>query len=349
MSTYEEAGVNISLGDECSRLAYAAAKASFSGRSGMIGAPAILEGGFSGALDMGDFFLVQNDDGVGSKSMIASAMGRYDKMGWDLLAMVVDDAICVGAEVISVSNTVDIQKVDPAVIAPLMEGLKAACLQEKVVVPGGEIAELPDQVNGMVWNATAVGIVAKDRFINGSTIVSGDVILGLRSRGFRSNGFTLVRYILKNAFGEDWVNAPYDGDQEKWGKTWGEAVLSPSLIYHRGVLKGLLGAYGEDRPFEVHGLVHVTGGGLDGNAERILPEGLSCEWTDLWEAPEPMRKLMALGKVEEAEARKTWNMGTGMIVILPEAEATEAMKALSGQISDGQNFEIKMVGRVVSA
>ncbi|MFT7183997.1 MAG: phosphoribosylformylglycinamidine cyclo-ligase [Oceanicoccus sp.] len=335
MTTYSEAGVNIEDGDACSRIAYEAAKATFAGRHGMIGAPAILEGGFSGALDMGDFFLVQNDDGVGSKSMIASAIGKYDTLGLDLVAMVADDAICVGAEVISLSNTVDIQKVNAEQIEAMMAGLKAACLEQKIVVPGGEIAELPDQVNGFVWNSTAMGIVEKDKLIDGNKVKEGDLIIGLRSAGFRSNGFTLVRHILSKAYGKDWANEDY-GD----GRTWGEILLTPSVIYHRGLLK-LLGAYGEARPVDVHGLVHVTGGGIHGNAERIVKGGLKAEFTDLWEAHEPMKKLMELGGVAEEEAYKTWNMGTGMLIVLAEADVDAAMAKLT-------DFEAKVVGKVVS-
>ena len=285
---------------------------------------------------MGDFFLVQNDDGVGSKSIIAEALGRYDTLGQDLVAMVADDAICVGAEVISMTNTVDIQSVDAAVIGPLMEGLKIVCQEQKIVVPGGEIAELPHQVKGMVWNATAVGIVEKNKFLDGSKVAAGDVIIGLRSAGFRSNGFTLVRHILEQELGEDWMHTDY-GD----GRLWGEVVLTPSVVYHRGVLN-LLGAYGEARPVDVHGVVHVTGGGLDGNVERVVKNGLKAEWTDLWPAHEAMLKLMEMGSVSEEEARRTWNMGTGMVVIVAPEDVDRSLGLLS-------DFEAKIVGRVVEA
>lgn len=334
MSTYAESGVNIENGDACSRLAYAAAKATFAGRAGRIGAPAILEDGFSGALDMGDFFLVQNDDGVGSKMMVAEALGRFETVGHDLLAMVADDAICVGAEVLTISNTVDIEKVDAQVIGPMMEGLKKACLEQNIVIPGGEIAELPGQVRGVIWNATSVGIVEKDKFIDGSKVVAGDKVIGIRSVGFRSNGFSLVRYVLKNQFGENWAHADY-GD----GRSWGEVVLTPSLIYHAQMLK-LLGRYGQPRQVDVHGIVHVTGGGLDGNAARVVRNGLKVKWTDLWPAHEPMLKLMEMGKISEEEARKTWNMGTGMIVVLPESEVEKALSILN------EVFEAKVVGEI---
>ncbi len=331
MSNYEEAGVNIEIGDACSKLAYKAAKATFSARKNLIGSPALLEGGFSGALDMGDFYIVQNDDGVGSKSIIAQKMGRYDTLGYDLLAMVADDAICVGAEVISVSNTVDIEKVNAQEIGPLMDGLKNACIEQKIVIPGGEIAELAHQVKGFIWNATALGIVEKNKFIDGSKISEGDSIIGLRSAGFRSNGFTLIRYILSEAFGENWVYHDY-GD----GRTWGEILLKPSLIYHRGILD-ILGSYGESRTIDVHGIVHVTGGGLDGNVKRVLPKGLQPIWTDLWQPHEAMLKLMKIGRVKEDEARRTWNMGTGMALIVSPYDVNAVLKKLS-------SFEAKVIG-----
>lgn len=336
MTTYEESGVNIEKGDACSRIAYEAAKSTFIGRAGKIGAPSALEGGFSGTLDMGDFLLVQNDDGVGSKMIVAHALGKYDTVGQDLVAMVVDDAICVGAEVISVSNTIDIEKVDENVITPMMEGLKNACLAQKVVVPGGEIAEIPGQVKGVIWNATAVGVVEKDKFIDGSKVKEGDVILGIRSAGFRANGFSLVRRVLEDKFGPNWVNEPYDNE-----RSWGEVVLTPSLIYHRALL-GILGGFREPRKIDIHGIAHITGGGLEGNTERVVKNGLRADFDNLWDAHEPMLKLMEMGNISREEAYRTWNMGTGMVLVLDEKDMEAVISALP-------MFKIQRIGRVVKA
>lgn len=336
MTTYEESGVNIEKGDACSRIAYEAAKSTFIGRAGKIGAPSVLEGGFSGTLDMGDFLLVQNDDGVGSKMMVAHALGKYDTVGQDLVAMVVDDAICVGAEVVSVSNTIDIEKVDDKVIAPMMEGLKNACLTQKVVVPGGEIAEIPGQVKGVIWNATAVGVVEKDKFIDGSKVKEGDMILGIRSAGFRANGFSLIRKVLEDKFGPNWVNEPYDSEQ-----SWGEVVLTPSLIYHRALL-GILGGFREPRKIDIHGIAHITGGGLEGNTERVVKNGLRADFDNLWEAHEVMLKLMEMGNISREEAYRTWNMGTGMILVVDEADMENVIESLP-------TFKVQRVGRVVRA
>ena len=228
MATYKQAGVDISLGDKCSAIAYSAAKSTFSARKGLIGKPVILEGGFSGALDFGNFYLVQNCDGVGSKIQIADALRKYDTLGYDLLAMVADDAICVGAETVSITNTIDTSKVSAKVIEGLMKGLKKACKEQKVVIPGGEIAELPDMMKGNSWNATALGIVEKKKFITGKNVKPGDKIIGLGSRGFRSNGFSLIRHILKKKFGTNWAKRKMTGK-----KSWGEAALTPSLIYSK--------------------------------------------------------------------------------------------------------------------
>jgi phosphoribosylformylglycinamidine cyclo-ligase len=335
MATYEDSGVNIEMGDQCSRLAYNAAKATFASRKGMIGEPLVDEGGFSGALDMGDYYLVQNDDGVGSKIQIAEMISHYDTLGYDLIAMVADDAVCVGAETISVTNTLDVNKVDPAKIEPLMGGLKAAAIEQKIVVPGGEIAELGDMLNGYIWNATAVGLVKKSKMITGSDIQSGDKIIGLRSAGIRSNGFSLVRYILKEKFGDNWANEKFDDE-----KTWGQVTLTPSVIYSNCILD-MHGRYQQPTKLNLKGVVHVTGGGIHSNLERILKRtGTKAELNNLPEAHNVMKKLMELGNVTEDEAYKTWNMGVGMMLITNDTE--EALE-ICGQ----HGIEAQIIGSIV--
>lgn len=334
MATYEEAGVNIDLGDKCSAIAYQAAKNTFAGRKGMIGEPLIDDGGFSGALDMGDYYLVQNDDGIGTKMIISEKIEKYDTMGYDLVAMVADDAACIGAETISLSNTLDVNKVDEKKIAALMAGLEKACLEHKIVVPGGEIAELGEMVNGYVWNSTAIGIVGKDKIIKGDNIQEGDKIIGLRSDGLRSNGFSLVRYILKEAFGEDWYHEKYDDS-----KNWGEAVLTPSKIYSSAILE-MHGRYKEEAKAELKGVVHVTGGGIPGNITRVLKKsGLGAKLDNLPEPHEVIKKLMELGNVAKEEAYKTWNMGIGMILISNDVDKI-------GAICESHRIKMDVIGEV---
>ena len=231
MTTYKDSGVDVELGDDCSAIAYQTAVATFAGRKGMIGEPVSDEGGFTGMMDMGNFYLIQNDDGVGTKIEVAERMRKFDTMGYDLIAMVADDGICVGAEIFSITNTLDSPSLDKEMVEGLMAGLKKAALEQKIVIPGGELAELGDALNGAVWNATAVGIVKKNKVITGADIQEGDAILTLKSDGIRSNGLSLIRMILKNQFGDDWVHQDY-GD----GKTWGEVILTPSKIDRKSVV-----------------------------------------------------------------------------------------------------------------
>lgn len=334
MTTYEQSGVNIELGDKCSAIAYAAAKNTFIGRKGMIGEPVIDEGGFSGVLDMGDYYLVQNDDGVGSKIAIAEKIGKLETLGYDLLAMVVDDAVCVGAEPISVSNTIDVDVIHEEKIAAMMSGLEAAALEHKVVIPGGEIAELGNMLNGYLWNATCVGIVEKNKLITGANVRPGDKIIGLRSVGIRSNGFSLVRHILKEKYGSDWEFVKYDSEM-----TWGEKVLIPSKIYCSAIME-MHGRYGQPAQVELKGVVHVTGGGIPGNIVRVLKKsGLGANLNNLPQPHEVMQRLIEIGSVDRDEAYRTWNMGVGMILISNDVDKI-------GEICARHNVQSQLIGEV---
>ncbi len=338
MATYKESGVDIELEDQCSKIAYTAAMETFSGRKGMIGEPVTEEGGFTGMLDMGDYYLIQNDDGVGTKIEIAEKMRKFDTLGYDLIAMVADDGVCVGAEVFSVTNTLDVPKLDEKMVEGLMSGLKKAALEQKIVVPGGELAELGNALNGAVWNATAVGIVEKDRVITCADIQEGDVVLALKSDGIRSNGLSLARMILKEKFGEDWVSADY-GD----GRGWGEVILTPSKIYHRAILN-LIGGYKQERKFNIKGIVHNTGGGIKGNLPRLLSKKrLGAELTDLPEPHEFMKKLQEMGNVSNEEAYRVWNMGVGMMMVIDSSDADKILDALKNE-----GVEAVVAGRIIT-
>lgn len=324
--------MDISLGDKCSAMAYAAAKATFASRKGMIGKPAVLEGGFAGALDFGPFYLVLNCDGVGTKIRVAEETGKFDTLGYDLLAMVADDAVCLGAETVAITNTIDTNRLAAKTVEGLMKGLKKACIEQKVVIPGGEIAELSDTMNGNSWNATALGIVEKKKYITGKNVKPGDKIIGLRSRGFRSNGFTLIRHVLKKGLGADWAKKRLSGRQ-----SWGEAVLTPSLIYS-GALLELIGRYGKKKTCNIKALAHVTGGGLPGNIVRVL-NGHGAKIDNIWEPHKMMLDLQKMGKVTDKEAYRTWNMGTGMILISNEFSKIEKTMAKHG-------IKAKVIGEV---
>ena len=346
MATYKESGVNIALGDKSSEIAYNEAKKTFAGRKNKIGEPLLMEGGFTGAIDMGDYYLVQNDDGIGSKFQIADEIGKYETSGYDLAAMVADDAVCVGAECLTISNTIDTEKVDPEKIEKMMKSLSRACREQKIIIPGGEIAELPSMVKGTIWNATAIGIVEKKKLIMTRDVRPGDALIGLYSKGFRSNGFSLVRYILKKNFGPRWHYKKFSADTKRGAKakTWAEMVLEPTQIYHNAVL-ALVGRFGEKRKINVKGIAHITGGGIPGNLSRILKKTRTGAILDnLPEPPKMMLELQKLGNVSDKEAYKVWNMGVGMILCVSKRETKKAL-----QILEQNNVQSQIIGYVVSS
>lgn len=335
---YKTAGVDIEQGDKASRSAYHNAKKTFVNRSGMIGQPYALEGGFSGALDMGDFLLVQNDDGVGTKMEIAERTKIYKTLGHDLCAMVADDALCVGAEVISLTNTADVPHIDADALAELTEGLAEICSDQKIVIPGGEIAELSNALNSMVWNATAVGVVEKEKYITGNKVSSGDVIIGLKGRVIRSNGTSLARKICETSFGDEWHNKEWNN-----GMTWGEVLLTPSKVYHKLVLDTVLGRFKQERPFDVHGVVHITGGGVPGNVPRILPDGLGARFDTLHKPHPAVQDLKELGDIAESECYRTWHCGTALMLVVDPKDVDNVMNVLN----DADNeVEAQIVGQV---
>ena len=257
MATYKDSGVDISAGEKASKSAYECAKNTFSARDGMFGAPVKLDGGFAGALDFGDFYTILNCDGVGTKIDIALETGEFSGLGDDLLAMTADDAICVGAEVISITNTFDTNSVNAEEISAMMKSLEKACIKQNITISGGEIAELGKTLNKTIWNSTAMGVVEKEKFLTGDKIQAGDVVISLKENGFRSNGFSLARYVLSEN------NIKYS-DKFSEKTTWGEELLTPCTIFHNAVLD-LMGRFREEKKVQINGCVHVTGGGLAGN------------------------------------------------------------------------------------
>ncbi len=330
MTTYEESGVNIEEGDKASKKAYEHASSTFASRKGMIGEPVLEEDGYAGFLDMGDYYLVQSDDSTGSKIDMAFEVGDLTTLGYDLVAMVADDAVCVGAEPVSISNTLDVPKINSDEVDALMGGLAKACAEQKIVVPAGEIAEVPGAVAKGVWSATVIGVVEKDKVLKPETITEGDVILTLQSGVARSNGFSLIRKILTDKFGDDWVS-------QELTKT----LLTPSIIYSKAILS-LIGRYKEERKVNVKGVAHITGGGIPSKLGRVLkPSGKGAELTDLFEPHNALKEIIELGEVPTDESYKTWNMGNGMMVVVAEGEADEATKLL-----EAEGMNVKRAGLV---
>ena len=339
MTTYAEAGVNIEAGDEASKNAYKFAKQTFAGRQGMIGAPVLQDGGFSGLLDMGNFYLTQCCDTVGTKITIAEKIKKFDGLGQDLLCMVADDAVCAGAETISLTNTFETTAIQANEISAMMESLSNVCQEQKVVIPGGEIAEVGDMTNGTGWGADAVGVVKKDRVITGENIAAGQKIVGLKGRAFRCNGLSLARRICADNFGQDWETVEY-----KNGQSWGEVLLTPSKVFQRAILEAVIGTFDGEKKFEVHGIIHITGGGIPGNVPRIFNDkSLGANLDNLHEPHDALKKLKELGNVSDAEAYKTWNSGTAMMLVVNDSEAQKIADALNTYDSE---IEAKIVGKI---
>ncbi|MFH1375935.1 MAG: AIR synthase-related protein [Patescibacteria group bacterium] len=319
---YAQAGVDIAAGDAASKIAAGFAQTTFAGRKGRIGKPVKLSGGFAGALDFGGFLITACDDTVGTKISVAEATGKFETLGYDLLAMVADDAVCLGAEVVAVSNTIECPRVQPQKIKALLKGLARACREQKIVIPGGEIAEIGKSINEYAWGAHATGILEKKKLIDGSKIRAGDLVIALRENGLRCNGFTLARAILRKKFGATW-------HRKRFGKkTWGELLLTPSKVYHAAIL-ALVGRFGEKRKVNVKGIVHVTGGGILGNLPRIFRQkSLGARLDNLWPIPSFAAELIKLGKVSTKEAREVWNLGNGMLIIVTPKDTAKTLQVL---------------------
>lgn len=338
MATYKESGVNVEAGDRASVAAYKEAMRTFAARKGMIGMPVAEKGGFGGMLDMGDHYLVVTSDGTGSKMSLALALKKYDSLGFDLTAMVSDDMICTGAETVAIANTFDVPQVYPLEIEGFMKGLAEACAAQRIVIPAGEIAEVPSATKETVWNATAIGIVAKDRVIDPVSVTPGDVVVALRDTVARSNGFSLVRHVLGSAHGDDWPHVEWKG-----GKTWGEIFLAPSVIYS-GALLTLLGRFGEERKVAVKALAHITGGGIPSKLARILRKsGRGAALTGLFPPHDALKDLITLGKIPTEEAYRTWHMGQGMLMVVGKADVDQSIALLAKS-----GIEAKVAGEIVA-
>jgi len=334
---YKKAGVNIRLGDECSSIAYSAAKKTFSNRKGKIGESTELSGGFSGPVyfkELKNAFVVKNSDGVGSKAVIAKKMKKYDSLAFDLIAMVADDCVALGAEPVAATNTLDIERVDKKVIEGLMKGIPGACKRAGISMVGGEIAELPDQLKGFAWNADLIGVLEKKKIVDGSRIKKGDFVVAFKSNGIRSNGVTLARKILLKKYGKNWHLKKFKG------KKWGDILLKPSLIVCPAIVE-LVGAYGKKGKCKITGMAHVTGGGILSNLSRVVKnEKLSVVLDNLFPPHLEFVELMRIGGVNIENAYNAWNMGNCFMVVTPEP-----IKVISTAKKHG--IKARIAGRVL--
>ena len=330
--TYKDAGVNIDAGNASVKLIKDSVRATYR--------PEVLGdlGGFGGlfALNAGKYkepVLVSGTDGVGTKLKIAFLLGKHDTVGQDAVAMCVNDILVQGAEPLFFLDYLAVGKLDPEQVADVVKGVANACKESGCALIGGETAEMagfyPDGEYDIA--GFSVGVVEKSKIITAEKVQEGDVLLGLPSTGVHSNGFSLVRKIVferQGMKGDEYV--------DELGTTIGEALLTPTRLYPNVCLPLI-------EQFDIHGMVHVTGGGFYDNIPRALPDDLAVEINDdAWTMPPIFTLLQKWGNVDWKEMYRTFNMGIGMILIASKDEAAKMKAKLE---ADGET--VYEIGRVV--
>ncbi len=286
-------------------------------------------GGFAGMFDVS--FLTQfrrpllatSTDGVGTKVAIAQAIDKHDTIGQDLVGMVVDDIIVVGAKPMFMTDYIACGKVVPSRIADIVAGIAGACSETGTALVGGETAEHPGLLGPDDYDVAgaAVGAVEADALLGPERVVPGDVVVAMESSGLHSNGFSLVRHILAER------GIGFLEHSDALGGQVGEVLLEPTRLYTTPLLRLL-----EAQPGVVHALSHVTGGGIAANLARVLPVG---SWVEVerpsWSPHEVFRVLADLGGITLADTEGTWNLGVGMFAVVEEAAAASVIDFLNAE------------------
>lgn len=266
--------------------------------------------------------LASSTDGVGTKSAIAQAMDVHDTIGIDLVAMVVDDLVACGAEPLFMQDYIACGKLDPQRIAALVAGIAEGCVRAGTALVGGETAEHPGLMAPDDYDlaGTAVGVVEAEAILGPDRVRPGDVVLGLGSSGLHSNGYSLVRHVLL-----DIARLPLDGHVEEFGRSLGEELLEPCRIYALDCLALM-------RETDVHAYAHITGGGLANNLARVIPDGVTVVLDRRAWSPLPVfGYISSHGRVSREEMEKAFNMGIGMVAVLPAADVDRAMAMLTAR------------------
>ncbi|MCO6456453.1 MAG: phosphoribosylformylglycinamidine cyclo-ligase [Pirellulaceae bacterium] len=255
--------------------------------------------------------LVSGTDGVGTKLKVARLTEQHNTVGIDLVAMCVNDVLCCGAEPLFFLDYVALPQDDPPLLEQLVQGISTGCITADCALLGGETAILPDlyQPGDYDLAGFCVGVVERNQLIDGSSIVPGDVVLGLASSGFHSNGYSLIRRVVF-----DLAGLGVEDPVPQLGTTVGEALMAPTRIYTQAV-RSVLNSYKVKNV--VHGIAHITGGGLAENLARILPAGTqACLDRRGWKVPELFHWLQNLGNVDTDEMYRVFNMGIGMTLVV---------------------------------
>lgn len=315
-ATYSSAGVDL--------VAYADAMARLPAHLRRTHCPRVLgrEGSFAALfqLDLKGLFakgyedplLVSCTDGVGTKLKLAVMTGVHDTVGIDLVAMSVNDLLCTGAEPLFFLDYVALSKDDPPLIEQIVKGIANGCVESECALVGGETAILPDMYHPGEYDLAGfcVGVVERKRLVDGSAIEPGDVAIGIASSGVHSNGFSLVRKAVFEIGGFSVADAP----PALGGQTVGEMLLTPTRLYARAV-KSVLGHYRVKHV--VHGIAHITGGGLAENLARIVPDSVQIVIDrDTWAVPPVFPWIQSLGQIATDEMERVFNMGIGMVLVV---------------------------------
>jgi phosphoribosylformylglycinamidine cyclo-ligase len=318
-TSYEDAGVSIAAGEAAVERIKGKVRSTF--RPEVIGDI----GGFGGLFAFAAHryrhpVLVSSTDGVGTKALVAQAVGRFDTIGVDLVAMCVDDIVCQGAEPLFFLDYIAVGKLDPDHIEQLVEGVVQGCRQAGCALIGGEMAEHPGAMEPGEFDLVgfAVGVAERDQIITGEHVAAGDVLIGLPSPGLRSNGYSLARKVLLEGAGRTLDGPAYEGAHHSLG----EELLVPSVIYAPAIAALL-------RVVDVRAIAHITGGGLAGNLERVLTPGVDAEVdARAWEVPRIFGEIQRVGDIDDVEMRRVFNLGIGMVVVVPAEAAHQSLDVL---------------------
>ena len=333
MATYKEAGVDIDAGEEAVRRIKGHVRGTFT--------PGVLTdvGAFGGLFALAqeglrDPVLVSSMDGVGTKLKVAQRVDRHDTVGEDLVNHCVNDIAVCGARPLFFLDYFAAGVLNPDVVEAVVKGFAKACRENGCALIGGETAEMPDLYRAGDYDlaGTVVGVVERDAVVDGGAIGAGDLLLGLPSTGLHTNGYSLARKVLFGRF------VAADTPDALGGATVGEALLR----VHKSYLDAVQALVAEGL---AHGFAHVTGGGLVSNTERVLPDGLALDvdW-DAWSRPALFRLIQETGDVPEDDMRRTFNLGVGLVAVVPP-DARERALAVLGALGEPA-IEI---GRVVAA
>jgi len=329
--TYKEAGVDIDAGDAMVRRIKPAVASTMR--------PEVLSsvGGFASMVSLPtgyrDPILVSGTDGVGTKLKIAFDLDDHSTVGIDLVAMCANDVLAVGGEPLFFLDYYACSSLQPEAAAQVVEGIAKGCRQAGAALVGGETAELPGFYAPGEYDLAGflVGVAERDGVVTGEEVRSGDAVIGLASSGLHSNGFSLARKIVERS------GLPLSAEPEGLGRSLGAALLEPTRIY----VKPVTALMGE---VPVRAIAHITGGGLLENIPRTIPVGLGVRLEAGWPVPPIFRWLQENGPVEPLEMQRTFNMGIGMTLIVPDDRSDEAIRFLAGAGQDAAR-----IGVVVTA